>query len=156
MAFHAVRNSRFVRRNVGAGSPLSDWHARRNTDPTMSTIRLAKTMAAAAIWTFAVWGNRTLLVRQDEGYWASGRIVILLSLGIVLGLAARLVHQNQATSRFTQTTIAAFAVGMTLTWVPSLFRIILSDEAAAFKAVHTVLAGTSLGFAFILSRQIRM
>lgn len=121
----------------------------------MAPTRLAKTMGAAALWTIVVWGNRVLLIGEAAGAWAVGRIVVSLVLGISVGAAGWIVFQRQAVTRLATWSMAMFAIGMTIIWVPSLISVSFGNDSPAFKAVHTVLAGGSLAFAFVLSREVR-
>ncbi len=88
----------------------------------------------AGIWQMTLWGSRIGLMDDRTAVWGWIRIAAGIGLGIWLLAAA--VRPDWHDDRL----VGAFAVFCLAVWVPSAWRVLISDAAGTFKAVHAVLA----------------
>ena len=97
--------------------------------------------AALAGWTVFVWGTRIRNIVRDGG----GTLSILVALGLVaLAVIVAISLVRAGTPRWA---VPALAAATLAAWAVRAPMILLGDQGAAFKVVHTVLALVSIALA---------
>jgi len=100
-------------------------------------------------WTLLVWGGRIGLLtgaeRVDPASWF--RIGGSIAFGIALVFLGVLMWRTDSPSGWSEPASFANLIFSLAVWLPSAARIVTGEARAGFKAVHVVLAVTSLALA---------
>jgi hypothetical protein len=115
--------------------------------------RAAWWAAAAAVWTFVVWGNRIGLLTGDEASdpWTWIRVGGSLLFGVALVGIAVLLWRGRSVAPWMAGVFVAFGVLMLVVWIRSAVTVLSGDESVAFKVVHVVLALVSIWLGMVLT-----
>jgi hypothetical protein len=111
-------------------------------------------VAAFGAWSVFVWATRVRNIFRDEDL-SSGEKAAWLVPAVVFtagGLLA-LVAWARGRDGFVRP-LAAVAMVTILYWPVRLVLVLVGDEGAAFKAVHTVLAVVSVALAYAMGRRL--
>ena len=118
-------------------------------------------LVAFGTWTLVVWATRIdNVIGQDDltTVGRAGRLALALSF-TMLGLALLIIvrrARGRELSRVERSVIVSGAVWTLGVWVVRGVGIALGDHAAAFIAVHTVLAVVSIALAALTLRTTTM
>ena len=100
-------------------------------------------------WTLIVWGGRIGLLtgaeRVDPASWF--RIGGSIAFGITLVFLGLLMWRTESPSGWSEPASFANLIFNLAVWLPSAAGVVTGDATAAFKAVHVVLAVTSVALA---------
>ena len=104
--------------------------------------------AALAGWTAFVWGTRVRNITRDGGGGGLSLLVALAMVVLAAVVAVSLVRGGQP-----RWAVPALAAATVAAWAVRTPAILLGDEGAAFKVVHTALALVSIALAVAAVRR---